>query len=894
VEDNGAVLFGADLANATTGIRVVDNSSGTGNNSATETLTRIVLDFPPDSASQTYSVTAGTASGSAVVAFDAGLRTYTITSTIIAGAADAALLSQADRNQAEADIRATLAAFTVTMGPTHTDLNGVVAVTATTLDVNGGLASTRDNAFNHTIRIQAVADTPSVSVVDPVVAAFEDGANIALTINAGNSADADNSETLSVRITVPSDALGVVGTITGTPPAGVTITNQGGGVYLVTATGADNAAREAALDSFLNGGGIAFDPRANWSGVLTGSSGIKVEVISTEAATGAELAANSFGGSDGTSATETVVDYIDILVAPNADAPTVKGNAVGPEDTLIPVPMSVTLADKDGSETYIVRLTSVVPSGTRIYGAGGAEILPDGGGIYTLSPADVSALAVRPPLHYSTPLSGDIVLTAETVVTDTSSGGTTTTTLTTAIHVTVDGVADMPGTRTVAVTADEDQPIALGNAIVTSAGGSLSNLLVDADGSELLSFVIGGLPAGVIPVSGVAGGVTYIGNGTWSVTAAAMPALELPAVPNFSGENPYSGVTVRAVTQEIDGDQATSAQWPVTIVVNPIINAGTVDGFASWNLGTAVSEQQTETGASGVSLGGVASHAFVDNDGSEAVVSYTFDLSSLIADAGIATRLAALPGAGSGLDKLVGSYISGTFTYDQASGTITVQAADTSGVVLGSQLFFDSNVDFSIPVAALVRDTAIIGGSPVHVDKIEHGSVQVDLVGTADIPTVFAGSAAGDSGTPVPLVLGGTTTDTDVALGRAQSEAIFYVLRTTNPGSAPLFGLVDGSGNMIGLDIGGGSFLLTPAEIGDVNVITPGGIGGTIDMELTTVATENDGDRATNSTAFQVVIAPLTGSGAGTPPLPPVVTVGATDGNEDGSIVLNVTATPAP
>lgn len=895
VEDNGAVAFGADLANASTGIRVVDNTTGTGNNTATETISRIVLDFPADTATQTYSVTAGAAVGSAVVAFDAGLRAYTITSTLLSYSAADGSVSQTDRAQAEADIRATLAGFAVTMGPTHTDLNGVIAVTATTLDVNGGLANLQDNTFNHTVRIQAVADTPTISVVDPAVPAIEDGANIALTIDAGNSADADNSETLSVRITVPSDGLGVIGTIVGTAPLGVTLTNQGGGVYLVTATGATNALREAALDSFLNGGGIAFDPRANWSGSLTGTNGLKVEAISTEAATGIELAPASFGGADGTSATETVVDYIDIVVAPMADPPTVKGNAVGVEDTLIPVPMSVTLADKDGSETYIVRLTAVVPSGTRIYGAGGTEILPDLGGIYTLSPADVSALAVRPPLNYSSPLSGDIVLTAQTIVTDASGGGTDIATLSTDIHVAVRGVADVPGTRTVTVSADEDQVIELGSAIVASAGGTLNNLLADTDGSEQLSFVIGGLPAGIIPTSAVAGGVTYIGNGTWSVTAAGMPTLQLPPVPNFSGENPYSGVTVRAVTQEMDGDQATSAQWPVTIGVSPIINASTVDGFSSWNLGATVSEQSNESLAStGISLASTATHAFVDNDGSEAAVSYTFDLSNLIVDAGITANLASLPGAGSGLDKLVANYISGVFTYNQAAGTITVLAANISGIALSGKLFLDSNKDFSIPVDALVRDTAVIGGSTVTVDKTEHGTFNVDLVGTADVPTVFATSAAGNSGTAIPLSLGGVSQDTDVALGRALSESIFYVLRTTNPGTAPLFGLVDSGGNLIGIDIGNGSFVLTPAEIGDVRVITPGGVGGTISMELTSVAAENDGDRATNSTTFNVVVTPQTGSGPGTAPLPPTVTVGVNSGNEDGSITLNVTAAPAP
>ena len=895
VEDNGAVALGAVLANTTTGIRLVDNGSGTGKNATAETVSRVVLDLPADIATLSYSIAQGANVGSAVVAFDAGARAYTITSTIITGAADVGALSQTDRAQAEADIRATLAGFTVTMGPTHGDVNGVVVVSATTLDVNGGLANTQNNNFNHTIRIQAVEDTPKVSVVDPVVGVSEDGANIALTINAGNSPDADNSERLSVRITVPTDSLGPVGTIVGTTPAGVTLTHQGGGVYLVTATGASNAAREAALDSFLNGGGIAFDPRANWSGSLTGSNGLRVDAISTEGATGNELAANSFGGADELSATETVTAYIDIVVSPVVDAPTVKGNGVGVEVSLIPIPMSVTLGDRDGSESYVVRLTAVVPPATRIFGAGGAEILPDGSGIYLLSPADVSALSVLPPVNFSTALSGDIVLTAETVVTDTSGGGTAVSSFTNDIRVAVKGVADAPGTRNVTVTADEDEAIELGAAIVASAGGNLDNLLADTDGSEALSFVIGGLPPGVIPTSSVPAGVIYIGSGTWSVTAAAMATLMLPAVPNFSGENPYAGVTVRAVTQEIDGDQASSPQWPVTIVVNPIINGGTVDGFSSWALGATVSEQDNEVGAIGVSLASVGAHVFVDDDGSESVVSYTFDLGNLIADAGIAEQVEDLLGPGAGLDEIESNgLISGSYTYNSATGTITVAAGDVGGVVLSGSLFLDSNQDFSIPVEALVRDTVIIGGLPVSVDKIEAGSFAVDLVGTADQPTVFATGATGNSGTPIAISLGGVSMDTDVGLGRAQSEDIFYVLRTTNPGTAPIFGLVDSGGNIIGLDIGGGNFVLTPAEIGDVRVLTPPGVGGTIEMELTTVATENDGDRATNSTPLTVVVTRLTGSGPGTAPLPPTVTVGVSNGNEDGSITLNVTAVPAP
>ena len=56
--------------------------------------------------------------------------------------------------------------------------------------------------------------------------------------------------------------------------------------------------------------------------------------------------------------------------------------------------------------------------------------------------------------------------------------------------------------------------------------------------------------------------------------------------------------------------------------------------------------------------------------------------------------------------------MTGTFTYDALNGTITVLANDIGGVAFDRRLFLDSNHDFTLPVSALVRDTAIIGGVP--------------------------------------------------------------------------------------------------------------------------------------------------------------------------------------
>lgn len=84
----------------------------------------------------------------------------------------------------------------------------------------------------------------------------------------------------------------------------------------------DPGSREVALDAFLNGG-IIITPRSQLSTVLTGSSGIKVEAISTEKADGITLAPNNSteAGTPGDIFTknETTVMYINVTVLPVSD-----------------------------------------------------------------------------------------------------------------------------------------------------------------------------------------------------------------------------------------------------------------------------------------------------------------------------------------------------------------------------------------------------------------------------------------------------------------------------------------------------------------------------------------------------------------------------------------------
>jgi hypothetical protein len=915
VEDNGPIPFGAVLADEDTGIRLIDDSSGQGNNNDSETISQIVLEIPLDELDLTYDVT-GTyvpvrkgkplsGIGSAKVDFDATSRTYTITSTIITGAPgkDLAQLTQSEREEAEADIRATLASFSITIGPEHTDENGAIGVTATTLDVNTSVFSTLDSMFTLPVIIQAVADTPVVTVADPVGTFVEDDGNgIPLTITVGSSPDIDGSETLSVLISVPLEDSVPIGkvTATGVFPTGVNFqeVTSGSGVYRVTATGTTSLERETALNDFFTSNNVMLVPRENFAGSFTNTNGIRVDVVSTEAASGnVELAPASFGGDDGTSASETVFDYISINVLPVSDPVIVKAkaNAIGIEDSIIPIPVSISLTDTDGSESFVLEVRSV-PTGATIFGENLREIVPDASGTYILLPTDLKDFSIQPPLDYSSIFQGDIILNTTVVVSDNNGGPVTTGTTPLDITVEVRGVADTPRTRDIIVDIPEDQLYDIGSAI-----GDLTGILVDDDGSERLTLVLSNLPKGVIPTSNVTGSIFYLGNGKYQVLASGVPGLTLPPLPNFSGVDPYGKLEIRATSQELDGDQATSDLWTITFNIRPIIFDGTQeDGFAFWNLGVSVSENANEAvGSSGVSLSSVSNFGFADSDGSESVLNYTFDLSSLIVDAEIDLQLQALTdNPNATLDDLVAEgYITGIFDYNSAEGTISVQAANIDSLALSGDLFLDSNVGFSIPVTAALQDKATIDGSDIIVEYLEEGVFGVSLTGNADVPTVFAESIVGAADTLLPIELDGETTDTDEILGRNQSEEIYYIVEVIDLGGVLSFGFADVNGSPIGLDNGDGTWLLFPEDLTDLQIYTPPNSNGTISLELTTVAIDDD-DLATNTTSFTVTVTPDGGGdgglGGGSLPLEPTIEIGINNNLEDSKFALNYTATADP
>lgn len=57
----------------------------------------------------------------------------------------------------------------------------------------------------------------------------------------------------------------------------------------------------------------------------------------------------------------------------------------------------------------------------------------------------------------------------------------------------IEGISDKPNNETIGLVATEDRAYPLGDAIRNVTGGNFDGILVDADGSETLAFLISGL-----------------------------------------------------------------------------------------------------------------------------------------------------------------------------------------------------------------------------------------------------------------------------------------------------------------------------------------------------------------------------------------------------------------
>ena len=186
------------------------------------------------------------------------------------------------------------------------------------------------------------------------------------------------------------------------------------------------------------------------------------------------VTATSTEAANGDQASTTGTINVTVVDKP-ADAPTLSTTAAtGNEDTAIPLAIASALTDS--GEVLSLEISGV-PVGAGASLSAGTD---QGGGVWLLTPAQLTGLTITPPTNSDV----DFSLTVTATSTEPLNGSTATTTAT--LDVTVIAVADAP-TLSATAAGDEDTPIPL----------TISAALTDTDGSESLSAVrIFGVPTG--------------------------------------------------------------------------------------------------------------------------------------------------------------------------------------------------------------------------------------------------------------------------------------------------------------------------------------------------------------------------------------------------------------
>jgi len=238
----------------------------------------------------------------------------------------------------------------------------------------------------------------------------------------------------------------------------------------------------------------------------------------------------------GTAATSQLLT---VNVSAQADNARVRaGAAEGAEDTAVDLNFAARLTDTDGSETLGV-VISGVPDGAIL--SAGAD---NGDGSWTLTAEELNGLTLNPPADFSGAFDLQIAAT-------TQDGANTATVVRTAT-VNVSADADAPVLTVADASGVED------TAVTLDVAASLS----DTDGSEILSVVISGVPAGAALSAG-----TDNGDGSWTLTADELDGLTVTPPTDFFGT---FDLNVLASTQ--DGTTTSSVSDSITVEVSDVID----------------------------------------------------------------------------------------------------------------------------------------------------------------------------------------------------------------------------------------------------------------------------------------------------------------------------------
>jgi hypothetical protein len=475
--------------------------------------------------------------------------------------------------------------------PQHTDADITLTVVGRVADgdtdtdsatVQAGAPDVNSSQATVTVRIDAVADTPVITVHD--TAHMENQwQDLSITVA---SPDADGSEFQSVYVMdLPDGAQLNQGTVLTADKVvdGVTIP---AGSYELTS---------AQLT------GLKILPPTNDSHDFT----LTVRGVSTEHS----------NGDQAISAPLTI--EVDVGVV----APSASGSGVGNEDDWALLDLNAAVNLPDGTETLSVMLTDLPADAQLAYQGSGTVLVPDGNGHYSIALTDLDNLKVRwtNPQHTDADISFNLTATVRDGDTDSDSaavqaGAPDINAVTVPVTAVIRAVADAP-TLSAAAIGVEDQWHPL----------TINTALVDADGSESLSVTVTG-PAGFTLNAGVE---SAPGSGTWTLTPAQLTGLQFK--PPQDSDTDFNLSITSTTTEAATGDQVavktaattstitvkvlSDADAPTVLVDEPAKHVAE-DGF--YNLRTVLQDGgYAVTGALGELGGGDGMTA--SPDGSEAL-----------------------------------------------------------------------------------------------------------------------------------------------------------------------------------------------------------------------------------------------------------------------------------
>jgi hypothetical protein len=697
---------------------------------------------------------------------------------------------------------------------------------------------------NIPVTVNGVATPPDLDVLP---ASGNENTAIALDIDAA-LIDNDGSETLSITIyNVPTGAI---------LSAGV---NNGNGSWALT---------PGQLSGF------AITPPNGYSGTIN----LTVTATSSENGTTASV-------SD-----PLAVTVNGVATPPNLLAPDVSGN----ENTPIPLNIAASLNDNDGSETLTITISGVPTDATL---SAGTDL---GGGVWQLTPVQLAGLTLTPPSGWN----GDLILD----VVATSSENGTTAFVSDEMTVTINGTAIVPDLTVQDVTGNEDTAISLNITTALGAGSS---------GSEILSIEIAGVPAGATLSAG-----TNLGSGVWELTPVQLAGLTItpaansdadfnltvratstdggdtavnteilhvvvngvPDAPNLSlsnaSGNEGASIALSITSSLVDNDGSEILSIQISgVPSSAILSAGTNMGGGVWRLtpaqlsGLTITPNGNYAGTINLNVSAVATENSTTAQTSQGL-SVTV---SGVADAPVLTVQDASGEEGAPIPLSIGAVL----TDNDGSETLSIQI---SGVPIGATLSAGmdngggvwtltsaqlvgltitpaagSDADFTLTVTATSTEGAT---TATDVETLD-----VTVNGGADAPDLLvSGNVTGDEDTAIPLTISAALNDND------GSETLSIVIT----------GFPAGSTFSAGLYAGNGKWSLSPADLAGLTITPPDDFSGTINLTVTAVATENEGDIETISDTITVTVDPVADD--------PTLSVQASIGNEDTSIALNISA----